>query len=127
MRAFFDTNIVIYAQEAGAKGNQARNLMQQGGVVSTQVLNECTNVLRKKLNRSWDEIDAVLEDIEIALGPAQPLTRDPNRLARLLSRASGQPVAWVDVAGGEENSVRQGRMCVAVEKFLGEHLGKTKP
>lgn len=51
----------------------------------------------------------------------------PMKSLRRKLSASGQPVAWVDVAGGEENSVRQGRMCVAVEKFLGEHLGKTKP
>ena len=31
MSAFFDTNILIYAREAGGKGDIARDVMERGG------------------------------------------------------------------------------------------------
>ena len=54
-RAFVDTNILMYAQDAstGAKHDRARQLVEQlwesgSGVLSTQVLQElCVNVRRK--------------------------------------------------------------------------------
>ena len=49
MKPFFDTNILVYAQQSGARGARARELVAEGGVVNVQVLNELVNVLRKKL------------------------------------------------------------------------------
>lgn len=55
-RAFFDTNVLVYADDAdaGAKADQARKLLvdaiqHRTGVVSTQVLVEYYAVARKKL------------------------------------------------------------------------------
>jgi predicted nucleic acid-binding protein len=81
VKPFFDTNILVYAQTEDARGEKARELMAAGGAVSVQVLNEFANVLRKKLNRSWDDISAASADIEAALGPARPLTIDLHRQA----------------------------------------------
>ena len=40
MSAFFDTNILVYAQQMDGKGDQARALLAGGGKLSVQVLNE---------------------------------------------------------------------------------------
>jgi predicted nucleic acid-binding protein len=46
--AFFDTNILVYAQQTGAKADQARALLAGGGKLSVQVLNEFTAVSRRR-------------------------------------------------------------------------------
>ena len=38
--AFFDTNILVCAQQNGAKADKARALLAAGGILSVQVLNE---------------------------------------------------------------------------------------
>lgn len=57
MSTFFDTNILVYAQQDGDKGNKARALVAAGGVLSVQVLNELAAVARRKLGKNWEEID----------------------------------------------------------------------
>jgi len=89
--AFLDTNILVYAQQTGAKGTISQNLMAAGGRISAQVLNELANVLRKKQSKGWDEIELVLDDVENALDPAAPLTAATNRSALALARAHGLP------------------------------------
>lgn len=89
MSAFFDTNILVYAQETGAKATVAQNLIDQGGAISAQVLNELANVLNKKLGRTWDDVELVLDDADNALGPALPLTSHANRTARAFARQHG--------------------------------------
>ena len=74
-----DTNILVYAQQSGARGARARELVAEGGVVNVQVLNELANVLRKKLKRDWPEVFDVLADVRDALDPPLPL---PGRLRR---------------------------------------------
>ncbi len=89
MRAFFDTNILIYAQEAGPKGETARALMTEGGIVSVQVLNEFVNVLRKKHRRSWAQIEQALGDVDDALDEAVPLTFEIHAVGVALARDHG--------------------------------------
>lgn len=51
---FFDTNVLIYVVSGdAAKAETAALLLQDGGTISVQVLNEIVNVLRRKLHRSW--------------------------------------------------------------------------
>jgi predicted nucleic acid-binding protein len=87
--AFLDTNILVYAQQSGAKATMSRDLIGQGGTISVQVLNELTNVLRKKDNRSWRDIELVLDDVDNALEPALPLTAATTRAALALARDHG--------------------------------------
>lgn len=53
MSAFLDTNILVYAQKDWPQTTISQDLIAQGGTISVQVLNELTNVLRKKDQRSW--------------------------------------------------------------------------
>jgi predicted nucleic acid-binding protein len=83
---FLDTNILVYAQQTGAKAAISQGLIAKGGAISVQVLNELANVLRKKQGRSWGDIALVLDDIDHALDPALPLTPATNRAALGLAR-----------------------------------------
>lgn len=89
MSAFLDTNILVYAQQTGLKATISQDLIARGGTISVQVLNELTNVLRKKDNRSWRDIELVLDDVDNALEPAVPLTAATSRAALTLARDHG--------------------------------------
>jgi predicted nucleic acid-binding protein len=53
---FLDTNIVLYALgEDETKRQTARNLLISEPTISTQVINECSHVLRRKLRCSPQE------------------------------------------------------------------------
>jgi predicted nucleic acid-binding protein len=49
--AFFDTNVLVYAQQVDGKADRARALFATGGKLSVQVLNEFAAVSRRKQKR----------------------------------------------------------------------------
>jgi predicted nucleic acid-binding protein len=86
---FLDTNILIYAFAAGdSRSARAEALMAEGGVIGVQVLNEFTNVARRKLSWDWNQIDAALAVITELMGPARSLTADIHAHAVQLARAN---------------------------------------
>jgi predicted nucleic acid-binding protein len=74
--AFFDTNILVYAQQTGTKADRARALFEGGGKLSVQVLNEFTAVSRRKQARDWREIDEAVSDVLAMVDPLLALTLD---------------------------------------------------
>jgi predicted nucleic acid-binding protein len=86
---FFDTNVLVYAQQTVPHSAVARAVLAEGGVISVQVLNEFTNVLRRKLRRSWAEIEEALDDFAMLLPPARALTVATHRVALGISRDVG--------------------------------------
>jgi predicted nucleic acid-binding protein len=86
---FFATNVLVYAQRAVPHSAVARAVLSEGGVISVQVLNEFTNVLRRKLRRSCDEIEEVLDDVAMLLPPPLALTAATHRVALGISRDAG--------------------------------------
>ncbi len=89
MSAFIDTNVLIYAQGAGAKSEKARKAVLAGGVISVQVLNEFAAVLRRKFRLEWDQIADAVADIRAALGPVRPVDVETHLHALDLARAHG--------------------------------------
>ena len=89
MTAFLDTNLLIYAQGAGAKSEQARQAILEGGVISVQVLNECAAVLRRKFGFEWDAIAEAISDLRVALDPVRPIDIGTHEAAVSLARAYG--------------------------------------
>ncbi len=85
MSAFFDTNILLYAQETGAKANRARTVLALGGKVSVQVLNEFAAVSHRKQSKDWAEISEAIEDV-LALVTPLALTLDMHSAALILAR-----------------------------------------
>lgn len=64
---FIDTNMLIYSlggeNKIGQKKIQAMALLYEAPFISTQVLNECPNVLRRKFNHDYRETQNTLEFI----------------------------------------------------------------
>ena len=89
MTAFLDTNILIYAQGAGAKSEVARQMILAGGVISVQVLNEFAAVLRRKFNFEWEDIAEAIADVRTALDPVRPIDVVTHTEAVPLARAHG--------------------------------------
>ncbi len=86
---FFDTNVLIYAFAAGDRRSaRAETLLAEGGVIGVQVLNEFTNVVRRKLGWDWPQVHAALGVIAELTGPALSLTADIHTLAVKLARDS---------------------------------------
>lgn len=84
---FLDTNILVYAFAADdPRSARAEALMAEGGAIGVQVLNEFTNVARRKLRWQWAQIEAALVVIEELLGPARPLTTTIHARAVVLAR-----------------------------------------
>jgi predicted nucleic acid-binding protein len=59
---FLDSNVVLYLASADErKANLAEAILARGaGIVSVQVLNEVTNVARRKMGLSWQDTNAFL-------------------------------------------------------------------
>lgn len=85
MSAFFDTNILVYAQQAGVKADRARALIMGGGKLSVQVLNEFTAVSRRKQGKEWPEIGEAISDVLALVDPPLALTLDVHHAARALA------------------------------------------
>jgi len=59
---FLDSNVVLYLLSGdSAKADKAESLLITGPVISVQVLDEVTQVCRRKLQMDWDEIAQFLE------------------------------------------------------------------
>ena len=73
-KLFADTNVLLYLLSQDAqKADQAEVVLNKGVMISVQVLNEVTHVLRRKIKLSWPEIHTFLALIQ-SLCTVQPLT-----------------------------------------------------
>ncbi|WP_191059367.1 PIN domain-containing protein [Geminicoccus harenae] len=88
---FADTNIVIYAVSAGPKAAAARTILRRGPTISVQVLNETLNILRKKRQLDWPEIEQRLGQLRSLL-PVVDLTTRTHELGLQLARRYGLSV-----------------------------------
>jgi predicted nucleic acid-binding protein len=76
--SFFDTNVLIYLGSADQKkADRAEQLIAEGGTISVQVLNEISQVGRRKMGLSWLELHSFLTTIR-ALLTVVPLTIDTH-------------------------------------------------
>ncbi len=89
MSAFFDTNILVYAYSTDPKRARAQALVAEGGIISAQVLNEFTSVLRTKQKQDWPIIEAAIRSVRFQFNDILPLTVDTHEAAIALARAHG--------------------------------------
>jgi len=81
-QAFFDTNILIYAfAENDPRIDTAEKLVNAGGVVSVQVLNEVANTLSRKFRFSWLRIGGIIDQILATCPNPVSLSLDTHRRA----------------------------------------------
>jgi predicted nucleic acid-binding protein len=85
-RAFLDTNVIVYQYTEDARGITSEALFDQFDIcISVQVLNEFTNIARKKLKFSWPTVDDAIDAIGEASSTIVPLTIADHHKARELA------------------------------------------
>ena len=89
-RAFFDTNVLIYALAKGdPRSKRAEELLAAGGVLSVQILNEFVSVARRKILMSWSEVMEALGVIRVLCSTPLPLTVDTHEAALKIAEKHG--------------------------------------
>jgi predicted nucleic acid-binding protein len=87
---FLDTNVLIYAiARDDARTAQARALLQQGGTISVQVLNEFANVTHRKLKRPWPDIVEALAALRILFPTPQAIGLATHQAAVAIAQRYG--------------------------------------
>ena len=92
-KQFFDTNLIVYLTEEEEKARKCEALIESGGVVSVQVLNESVNVLHKKNRMSYHEISEFLTVIKLVCHVV-PITMETHEKA--LTLAEKYRCSWFD-------------------------------
>ena len=79
---FADTNVLLYLiSHDAAKARRAEKLLSARVCISVQVLNELTNVCRRKLNMPWAQLHAWLKGLQPLLEPVRGLDAETHRIA----------------------------------------------
>jgi predicted nucleic acid-binding protein len=87
--AFFDSNVLIYLlSDDQAKASWAEELLGRGGTISVQVLNEITNVARRKCTMPWPEIRELLATVR-ALCAVVPVSEATHELGLAVAERYG--------------------------------------
>lgn len=82
---FFDTNVLLYLVLPDAnKTERAAALLEKGGIVSVQVLNEFTVNVRRKLRQEWAVVDGFVQTITASC-KVVPLTLETWQQGRHLA------------------------------------------
>jgi predicted nucleic acid-binding protein len=82
---FVDTNVLCYLFGYDArKAARAEEIVRSGGLISTQVLSELTNVAQRKAKLPWKQIDLIL-DLVCAAFEVKPLTLGVFQSAKALA------------------------------------------
>ena len=91
---FLDSNVLLYLASADERRAAiVKQLLKDAPTVSAQVLNEVTNVLRRKHDLAWPIVSNFVEDV-ISAVVVLPLRIDTNRSAHRLAERYG--FEWYD-------------------------------
>ncbi|RUV76436.1 MAG: PIN domain-containing protein [Mesorhizobium sp.] len=83
--SFFDTNVLVYiASGDSVKADQAETAIAAGGAISVQVLNEFSNVARRKMRLSWMETHTFLSALR-GLLTVHPVTIETHETGLALA------------------------------------------
>ncbi|TIP29266.1 MAG: PIN domain-containing protein [Mesorhizobium sp.] len=83
--SFFDTNVPVYiASGDSVKADQAEMAIAAGGAISVQVLNELSNVARRKMRLSWMETHTFLVTLR-GLLTVHPITIETHETGLALA------------------------------------------
>jgi len=89
VKAFFDTNVLVYAATNDAKKLRADDCLRRGGTISVQVLNEFVHVAHRKLRHDWPLIELALGLFRSSLDNVVPITLGTHTYAVSLARDHG--------------------------------------
>ena len=89
-KAFFDTNVLIYAfAQNDPRSEAAEALLAAGGLVSVQILNEFVAVAVRKLGMPWGDVLEALGAIRTLCPSPTPLTVDTHESALRIAQQFG--------------------------------------
>lgn len=89
-KAFFDSNVLIYAMVSGdSRRERAQQLVAQGGVISVQVLNEFVAVARRKMRMPWEDVIEALDALRILFPSPVSITLDTHDAALRIAQQYG--------------------------------------
>jgi predicted nucleic acid-binding protein len=89
-KAFFDTNVLLYAvAESDPRSTQAEELLASGGVLSIQILNEFVSVARRKILMSWSEVTEALDAFRVLCPSPLPITIEIHEAALKIAEKHG--------------------------------------
>jgi predicted nucleic acid-binding protein len=90
VRAFFDTNVLVYAFSSNDRRKAAaEELLTRGGIIGVQTLNEFVSVAAGKARTPWPAIIVWLEAIQKLCAPPVPLTMAVHRQAIRIAEIYG--------------------------------------
>lgn len=102
---FFDTNILVYAlADDAALAERSLALLEAGGTISAQVLNELAHTLRRKFSTSWPQVAQTSERMR-ELCAVVPVTEETHERGLVLAERyqlnvyDGMIVAAAQLAG----------------------------
>lgn len=83
---FLDSNVLVYAYtQHDPRQTRAKDLVNRGGTISVQCLNEFATVAQRKLSMSWSELTESISIIIDLTDRVIPLDITIHRLGRRLS------------------------------------------
>ena len=89
-RAFFDTNVLVYAFAKDERRTRiAEALLAGGGAIGVQTLNEFVAVAVRKLAMPWEEILEALSALRVLFPAPVPLTVQTHDQALRIARRYG--------------------------------------
>ncbi|RJF90652.1 PIN domain-containing protein [Sphingomonas cavernae] len=88
-KIFLDSNVVIYAFTDDPRSSVAETLLSAGADLSVQVLNEFTNIARRKLNFDWSQIDEASKAIRVLARATHPVDLKMHESALALAQRYG--------------------------------------
>ncbi|MBN8840652.1 MAG: PIN domain-containing protein [Sphingomonadales bacterium] len=88
-RVFLDTNIIVYAFTDDPRSAAAETLLAAGADLNVQVLNEFTNVARRKLGFDWSQIEEALRAIGTLARKIHPVDLETHAAALGLAQHYG--------------------------------------
>ena len=93
VKPFLDTNVLIYTLAAGdPRSSKAEELLESGGTVSVQILNEFVSVARRKNLLSWDEIAEALDAFRVLCPSPVPITEEIHDAAIRIAKKHGYSI-----------------------------------
>lgn len=89
-KAFFDTNVLIYAMaKDDPRTARAEELLDAGGMLSVQILNEFVSVARRKVLMSWSDVTEALDAFQVLCPSALPITIETHEGALKIAQKHG--------------------------------------
>ena len=89
-KAFFDSNVLIYAMVSGdSRRERAQQLVTQGGVISVQVLDEFVAVARRKMRMPWEDVIVALDAVRTLFPSPVSITLETHEAALKIAQQYG--------------------------------------